>query len=54
MVRVRKELGAKQLTLVATGGLSGGIVPCCRQAFQLDKHLLLDGLKVIVEREKKA
>ncbi len=47
--RMQAEMGAERATLVATGGLSGGIVPCCKENFIYDRHLLLDGLRVMYE-----
>ena len=47
--RILDELGLETASLVATGGYSRGIVPCCRHAFQYDEHLLLDGLRLIYE-----
>lgn len=47
--RMQEEMGIENATLVATGGLSGGIVPCCRENFHYDKYLLLDGLRLMYE-----
>ena len=47
--RITAEMGEETVSLVATGGLGGGIVPCCKKAFRYDRHLLLDGLKMIYE-----
>lgn len=47
--RILAELGVEKASLIATGGLSHGIVPCCKQNFVYDRHLLLDGLRVIYE-----
>ncbi len=40
-------------TLVATGGVSGGIIPKCRHEIILDSELLLDGLRIIYEKNQK-
>lgn len=48
--RIIDEKGFENVTLVATGGYSKGIVPCCEQSFIYDKNLILDGLKVIYEK----
>ena len=45
--RILEELGLSELTLVATGGYSHGVLSCCRRAFRYDEHLLLDGLRMI-------
>lgn len=51
--RIRNELGYERCTLVATGGYSTGIVPCCEEKLIYDENLLLDGLKAIYEKAKK-
>lgn len=47
--RIRTELGYEKCTLVATGGYSTGIIPCCEEKLIYDENLLLDGLKAIYE-----
>jgi type III pantothenate kinase len=47
--RIKKELGYDSCTLVATGGYSTGIIPCCEEEIIYDENLLLDGLKRIYE-----
>lgn len=47
--RVEAELGAP-LTVVATGGLARGIIPCCRRDILFDGDLLFKGLAVLYER----
>jgi len=37
---------------VATGGLAGEIAACIRRDVILDEHLLLDGLRLIYERNR--
>ena len=49
--RVREEIG--ECTVVATGGLAGVIIPYCRNKIIIDDDLLLKGLKVIYEKNKK-
>lgn len=49
--RVREEIG--ECTVVATGGLAGTIIPYCRNKIIIDDDLLLKGLKVIYEKNKK-
>ena len=50
--RFEEELGMKA-TVVATGGLSGRIVPFCRHKIHHDENLLLRGLAVIYEKNRK-
>ena len=49
--RIEDELGYK-CTVVATGGLSGLVVPLCRHGIIYDNDLLLKGLMVIYEKNK--
>ena len=49
--RIEDELGQKA-TVVATGGLSGRIVPLCRHEITLDENLLLRGLRYIYDKNK--
>ena len=51
--RVEAELGAP-LTVVATGGLAKGIIPCCRRKILFDGDLLFKGLAVLYERNAAA
>lgn len=48
--RVEAELGKPMATVVATGGLAGTIVPLCRREIQLDQALMMDGLRLIYEK----
>ncbi|MBR4691242.1 MAG: type III pantothenate kinase [Oscillospiraceae bacterium] len=50
--RIEAELGDK-CTVIATGGLSGKIVPHCRREIILDEDLLLDGLRILYEKNQK-
>ena len=47
--RILEELGVDSATLVATGGYSRFIVPCCKRKFIYDEHLLLNGLRMIYD-----
>ena len=47
--RIEEELGM-ETTVVATGGLAGHIIPHCRRKIELDDDLLLDGLRIIYEK----
>ena len=47
--RIEEELGEK-CTVVATGGLSGVVVPLCRKDIILDDDLLLKGLNIIYKK----
>jgi len=49
VTRLRAELGANTRT-IATGGLSGAIVPFCETIDESDDLLTLDGLRLIYER----
>lgn len=49
--RVEDQLG-KPCTVVATGGLIGEIVPYCSRAVILDKNLMLQGLRILYERNQ--
>ena len=50
--RFEEELGQKA-TVIATGGLARVIVPQCRREIILDDDLLLKGLQVIYEKNRK-
>lgn len=50
--RMEAELGQK-LTVVATGGLAGCIVPYCTRDIAYEPELLLKGLAVLYEKNKK-
>jgi type III pantothenate kinase len=50
--RIEAELGAS-CTVVATGGLSGRIIPYCKHKIVHDEHLLLRGLGIIYEKNKR-
>ena len=47
--RIEEELGSKT-TIVATGGLSKDIIPLCRKEIIYNENLLLDGLRIIYEK----
>lgn len=50
--RFEQELGMKA-TIVATGGLAHKIIPYCRHEITLDENLLLKGLGIIYEKNKR-
>ncbi len=50
--RVEQELGNKA-TVIATGGLSSKIVPHCIHKVICDEDLLLDGLRMIYDKNRK-
>lgn len=50
--RIEGELG-EQATVVATGGLSASIVPHCKRQIICDDDLLLDGLRIVYEKNRK-
>ena len=45
--RISNELSLKNATVVATGGYSRGIIPCCETEIIYDENLILDGLREI-------
>ncbi len=47
--RMEEEMGCK-CTVVATGGLAGGIVPCCRHEIIYDSDLLMKGLWYLYQK----
>ena len=49
--RMQCELG-ESATLVATGGLAPIITPACSHSFILDENLLLDGLRILFEKNR--
>ncbi len=49
IMRIEEELGEK-CTVIATGGLSGIIVPLCKSEIILDDDLLLKGLNLIYQK----
>jgi type III pantothenate kinase len=50
--RIEAELGQK-CTVIATGGLSGRIIPYCKHEIRHDENLLLRGLGIIYEKNKR-
>ena len=50
--RVEEELGFST-TVVATGGMAQFIVPLCRREIRLEKDLLLKGLNILYQKNKK-
>ncbi|MDR0839333.1 MAG: type III pantothenate kinase [Oscillospiraceae bacterium] len=52
LLRFEEELGSKA-TVVATGGLAPAIVPHCRAEIVCDPNLILDGLRILFEKNKK-
>ena len=50
--RVEEELGFST-TVVATGGMAQFIVPLCRREIRLEKDLLLKGLNIIYQKNRK-
>ena len=49
--RIEEELG-ETCTVVATGGLSGLVIPLCKRNIILDDDLLLKGLSLIYQKNK--
>lgn len=50
--RIEKEAG-REVRAIATGGLSGLVVPYCRKKITVDPSLLIKGLYLIYQRNKK-
>lgn len=51
--RVEEELGEPLAAIIATGGLSSRIIPFCRHHIVLEENLMLQGLKIIYEKNKR-
>lgn len=51
--RTEEELGEPAATVVATGGLFKTIQPYCRHKIVRDDTLMLDGLRILYEKNKK-
>ncbi len=49
--RIEEELG-QSAAVVATGGLAGTVVPHCRRKIEINDTLLLDGLRLIYEKNQ--
>ncbi|MDD7741113.1 MAG: type III pantothenate kinase [Fusicatenibacter sp.] len=49
--RMEEEMGC-ECTVVATGGLSSVVIPCCKKKIILDEDLLLKGLQIIYEKNR--
>ena len=49
--RIEEELG-ESCTVIATGGLSGLVIPLCKKNIILDDDLLLKGLSLIYQKNK--
>ena len=52
LVERYKEILGEDLTVVITGGISGDILPHCKQNIIQDNDLLIDGLRLIYEKNK--
>lgn len=50
--RVEEELGMAT-TVVATGGIASHIIPLCRREIHLERDLLLKGLNILYNKNKK-
>lgn len=50
--RMETELG-KSVTVIATGGLAGCVVPHCRRSIEYEPNLILKGLYVLYEKNSK-
>ena len=52
MMDMEEELGVKA-TVVATGGISRFVLPMCRSEIRYDRDLLLKGLRILYEKNKR-
>ena len=52
--RVEEELGTPLAAVVATGGLSGQVIPDCRRKIILEENLMLQGLRIIYDKNRKS
>ncbi len=50
--RVEEELGAPVAAVVATGGLFGTIAPYCKHPIVWEDTLMLDGLRILYEKNR--
>ena len=50
--RAEAELGQPVAAVIATGGLAGLLVPFCRRKVIFEENLMLDGLRLIYEKNK--
>jgi type III pantothenate kinase len=50
--RIENELG-KKTTVIATGGLADKIIPHCKKDIICDEKLILEGLRIIYNKNKK-
>lgn len=50
--RIERELGQKA-TVVATGGVANDIISCCESEIIADEHLILEGLRIIYNKNQK-
>lgn len=50
--RVEAELGKELKSVVATGGLAKVVIPQCRRDITVDDRLMLDGLRIVYEKNK--
>lgn len=50
--RVEEELGERVGAVIATGGLSNLLIPYCKRKVILEENLMLDGLRIIYEKNR--
>ena len=51
--KLENELGEKVVTTVATGGLAKDLIKSCKREIIFNRELILYGLKVLYEKNKK-
>ncbi len=51
--RASEEMGEEKVTVIATGGLAKSIAPYCKREVIVDDNLLLEGLRILYEKNCK-
>ncbi|MBE6782677.1 MAG: type III pantothenate kinase [Ruminococcaceae bacterium] len=52
--RFSEEIGRKPASIVATGGFARSVIANCKTEIEYDKYLLLEGLKIIYDKNVKS
>jgi len=52
IAEIKKELGGEEIQVIATGGFAGQIAPEVRSIDHCEPNLVLEGLRIIYERNK--
>ena len=51
--RASEEMGEEKVTVIATGGLAKSIAPYCKREVIVGDNLLLEGLRILYEKNCK-